>query len=81
MNSLLPSLHTLKSLRQKEYHILPLKQDVMPAPITTDEEVWDQYTEMYCKGMDDEHVGYWKEFFASCMQPIPYGNINRIKSA
>lgn len=52
---------------------LPLKQDVMPAPITTDEEIWNQYIEMYCKGMDDEHVGFWKEYFESCMQPIPYG--------
>lgn len=52
---------------------LPLKADVMPAPITTDEEVWNQYIEMYCKGMDDEHVGYWREYFKSCLQPIPYG--------
>lgn len=52
---------------------LALKYDVMPAPITTDEEVWDQYIEMYCKGLDDEHVGYWREFFESCLQPIPYG--------
>ena len=52
---------------------LALKYDVMPAPITTDEEVWDQYVEMYCKGLDDEHVGYWREYFESCLQPIPYG--------
>ena len=26
-----------------------------------------------CKGMDDEHVKLWKEYFVSCMQPIPYG--------
>ena len=52
---------------------LALKYDVMPAPITTNQEVWDGYIDMYCKGMDDEHVGYWKEYFASCMQPIPYG--------
>ncbi|MCR5692253.1 MAG: ABC transporter substrate-binding protein [Eubacterium sp.] len=52
---------------------LALKYDVMPAPITTDEEVWNQYIEMYCKGMDETHVGYWKEYFKSCMQPIPYG--------
>lgn len=50
-----------------------LKHDVMPAPITTDEEVWNEYIEMYCKGMDDTHKGYWKEYFKSCMQPIPYG--------
>ena len=28
---------------------------------------------MYCKGMDETHVGYWREYFKSCMQPIPYG--------
>lgn len=52
---------------------LALKYDVMPAPITTDEEVWEQYIQMYCKGLDDEHVGYWREYFESCLQPIPYG--------
>ncbi len=45
----------------------------MPAPITTNEEVWDAYIEMYCAGMDDEHRTYWEEYFASCMQPIPFG--------
>jgi multiple sugar transport system substrate-binding protein len=52
---------------------LALKYDVMPAPITLDSDVWDAYIDMYCEGMDDEHVGYWREYFASCMQPIPYG--------
>ncbi|GFH94731.1 hypothetical protein IMSAGC003_01263 [Lachnospiraceae bacterium] len=28
---------------------------------------------MYTKGMDEEHVGHWKNYFASCMQPIPFG--------
>ena len=51
----------------------PLKYDVMPAPITKDQGVWDAYIDMYCKGMDEEHVGYWREYFASCMQPISYG--------
>ncbi len=55
---------------------LALKYDVMPAPITTDSEVWDEYIDMYCKGMDEEHVGYWKEYFQSCLQPIPYGWTN-----
>lgn len=50
-----------------------LKHDVMPCPITTDEEIWNQYIEMYCKGMDETHVGYWRDYFKSCMQPIPYG--------
>ena len=52
---------------------LPLKYDVMPCPITTDEKVWSAYTDMYCKGMDEEHRACWEEFFASCMQPIPFG--------
>lgn len=52
---------------------LALKYDVMPAPITTNEEVWDAYIDMYCSDMDEEHRGYWEEYFASCMQPIPYG--------
>lgn len=50
-----------------------LKCDVMPAPITTNEEIWDGYIDMFCAGMDDTHRGYWEEYFASCMQPIPYG--------
>lgn len=58
---------------QQNANGLALKYDVMPAPITTDEEVWNQYIDMYCKGMDDAHVGYWKEYFKSCLQPIPYG--------
>ena len=52
---------------------LALKYDVMPCPITKDQEVWDAYTDMYCEGMDDTHKGYWKEYFASVMQPIPFG--------
>lgn len=52
---------------------MPLKYDVMPAPITKDEAVWNAYIDMFCDGMDDTHKGYWKEYFASCMQPIPYG--------
>lgn len=55
---------------------LPLKNDVMPAPITTNEEVWNSYIDMYCKGMDEAHVDRWKEYFKSCMQPIPYGWTN-----
>lgn len=52
---------------------LALKYDVMPAPITTNEEVWAGYIDMYCEGMDDTHRGYWEDYFSSCMQPIPYG--------
>lgn len=52
---------------------LPLKQDVMPAPITKDEDIWAAYIDMYCMGMDDEHKTAWENYFASCLQPIPYG--------
>ena len=52
---------------------LPLKHDVMPCPITTDEEVWNAYIDMFCSDMDEEHKDCWREYFASCMQPIPYG--------
>ncbi len=52
---------------------LALKYDVMPAPITTDEEVWDAYIDMYCSDMDDTHKAYWETYFASVMQPIPFG--------
>lgn len=56
--------------------VTPLKNSMMPAPITTNEEVWDAYIDMYCDGMDDEHTELWKEYFASCMQPIPFGWTN-----
>lgn len=55
---------------------LALKYDVMPAPITTNEDVWNAYIEMYCKGMDDTHKSHWQEYFKSCLQPIPYGWTN-----
>lgn len=51
----------------------PLKYDVMPVPITKDEGVWDAYIDVFCAGMDDEHVQLWRDYFASCMQPISYG--------
>ena len=52
---------------------LALKYDVMPAPITTDAAVWDAYIDMYCAGMDDEHIAHWENYFASVLQPIPFG--------
>lgn len=52
---------------------LPLKYDVMPAPITKNKEVWDGYIAMYTKGLDEEHVTHWRNYFESCMQPIPFG--------
>ena len=51
----------------------PLKYDVMPAPITLNEDVWEAYIAMYTNGMDEEHVAAWEEYFASCMQPISFG--------
>lgn len=54
----------------------PLKAKSMPAPITTNEEVWTAYKDMYCEGMDDELKGYWEEYFKTCMQPIPFGWVN-----
>lgn len=52
---------------------LALKYDVMPAPITRNEEVWEGYIQMYTKGLDEEHVEHWRNYFASCMQPISFG--------
>ncbi len=51
----------------------PLRAAAMPAPLTTDQGVWDAYIDMYCKDMDEEHRSHWEDFFASCMRPIPYG--------
>lgn len=56
--------------------VTPLKNSQMPAPITTNEEVWDAYIDMYCDGMDEEHTQLWKDYFATCMQPIPFGWVN-----
>ncbi len=52
---------------------IELKHDSMPAPITKNEQVWDAYIDMYCADMDDEHKQLWTNYFASCMQPIPFG--------
>ena len=54
-----------------------LKYDVMPVPITKDEGVWEEYiTKVYCAGMDEEHTQLWRDYFASCMMPIPFGWTN-----
>jgi len=55
---------------------LALKYDVMPAPITKDENVWDAYIDMYCAGMPAENVAHWENYFASCLQPISFGWTN-----
>lgn len=51
----------------------PMRTDNMPVPLTLDEGVWDEYIKMFCVGMDEEHTEHWRQFFASAMQPIPYG--------
>lgn len=48
-----------------------MKHDSMPAPITTDEEIWAGYRALY--PTDEEHGKYWDAYFESCMQPIPFG--------
>ena len=54
-----------------------LKYDVMPVPITKDEGVWDTYIkDVFCAGMDDEHTQLWRDYFASCMQPMSFGWTN-----
>ena len=55
---------------------VPLKNDVMPVPITKDQTIWDEYIALYCEGMDEEHTQLWRDYFASCMQPISYGWTN-----
>ena len=55
---------------------VPLKNDVMPVPITKDQTIWDEYIKLYCEGMDEEHTQLWRDYFASCMQPISYGWTN-----
>ncbi len=50
-----------------------LKHDVMPVPITKDAAIWDEYIEMFCEGMDLEHMQLWRDYFQSCMRPIPFG--------
>ena len=54
-----------------------LKHAVMPVPITKDEGVWDKYiNDVFCSNMDEEHTEHWKNYFASCMQPISFGWTN-----
>ena len=52
---------------------MPLRLDVMPMPITKDAAIQEAYLGVYTIGMDEENVGHWREFFESCMRPIPYG--------
>ncbi|WP_026503561.1 ABC transporter substrate-binding protein [Butyrivibrio sp. NC3005] len=53
-----------------------LKNDVMPAPITMDNEIWELYKKMFYTNMDKEHKNYWDIYFESCRNPIPYGWTN-----
>ncbi len=55
----------------------PLKFEVMPVPITKDEGIWNEYIDkVYCSDMDDEHKQLWRDYFASCMEPISFGWTN-----
>ena len=54
-----------------------LKYDVMPVPITKDADVWESYIkDVFCSDMDEEHTQLWRDYFASCMQPISFGWTN-----
>lgn len=52
---------------------LALKYDVMPVPLTKDEGVWNAYIDMFCAGMTEENTEHWRNYFASCLQPISFG--------
>ncbi len=49
----------------------PLRTTSMSVPLTTDEEIWEKYIDVFCQGMDEEHTQHWRDFFAASMQPIP----------
>lgn len=55
---------------------VPLKNDVMPVPLTKDAGIWEEYINVFCEGMDEEHTQLWRDYFASCMQPISFGWTN-----
>jgi len=43
----------------------------MPAPITMDQSIWDEYRKMF--PTDDVEGPYWDTYFESCTRPIPFG--------
>lgn len=52
---------------------VPYKKEMMPVPLTKDETVWNAYIDMYCSEMDEEHEELWRQYFKTCLQPIPFG--------
>ena len=48
-----------------------LKRASMPAPITMNQEVWDEYRKLY--PTDEVEGPYWDTYFESCTRPIPFG--------
>jgi multiple sugar transport system substrate-binding protein len=57
------------------YDEMRVKCYEMPAPLTTNEQIWDSYIDMFCSGMEEESVNDWKDFFSKCMRPIPEGTM------
>lgn len=49
----------------------PLIRAGMPAPITMNQEVWDEYRKLYPQ--DEVEGPYWDRYFESCTRPIPFG--------
>lgn len=60
-------------LYQEKPHLMAKDMSV---PVTKDEAVWDAYINMYCADMDAEHKALWENYFESCMQPIPQGEVS-----
>ncbi len=56
----------------------PLRQCAMPVPLTKDQDIWDAYVRMFCEGMDQEHTQLWRDYFAACVQPIPFEGVSTI---
>lgn len=49
----------------------PLKRASMPAPITMDQAIWDEYRQLY--PTDEVEGPYWDTYFESCTRPVPFG--------
>ncbi len=53
---------------------VPLKNSTMPTPLTLDTTVWEGYKTLFPQ--DDDHKGYWDDYFSSITRPVPYGWYN-----
>lgn len=49
----------------------PLIRDSVPAPITMDKDIWEDYKTFFKDGSEND--AYWDEYFAKCTAPIPFG--------